>query len=111
VKGVTRALAPVSFPFRIEDFAEELDDIVWIGVGEAGGQEPVERGCSGTSDEPTAASGKLCIYAGGLQGLEAGFPSWEELGFSARAKGLILEFQTDSSQEAYGFGSWAMTTK
>lgn len=111
LKGVTRALAPISFPFRLNDFPNEIDDIVWVGVGEAGSQEPVERGCSGTADEPTAAKGKLCIYAGSLEGLEAGFPNWESLGFGARAKGLVLEFQADPSQEALGFGSWAMTTK
>jgi hypothetical protein len=109
LKSVTKALAPISFPFRVKDLTE-LNSIVWVGEGEAGSEEAKNEGCSGTPDEPTADPGKVCIYAGELHGLEKGFPNWNSLGFGARANGLILEFEANPAQEAYGFGSWALTT-
>jgi hypothetical protein len=101
-------LASISFGIPL---AASLDEEHAIYV--SANNNPDSTHCAGTSAEPEAASGYLCVYESGLLGfpaapfllqLDAGTP-----GASPAGAFLAFEPPPPGTASAIGFGSWAVT--
>jgi Collagen triple helix repeat (20 copies) len=99
-----QAFVPISFPFHLtpgQYFAELME------------RGETSANCTGSSQEPTAAAGSVCLYvAEGSASLNLyGFlsPSPAEGGDeTASPSGIVAKFGAVSGQ--FGFGTWAATS-
>ena len=71
--------------------------------------------CLGTPEDPKAAPGSLCIYAQQLQGVPEEHEHLTEVASPGDSSGVgptgaVIRF-LGSKEEAYGFGSWAVTAE
>jgi hypothetical protein len=86
----------VSFPLRVEPAPE----FKWMGVGAESTNE-----CPGSVDEPKAAPGWFCLYAGLVLGTTSPEPG--TLGADAKL-GFRGEWGIEGEM-ALAYGSWAVT--
>jgi hypothetical protein len=101
---------PVSFPIALE---ASLESTQVHYVNEA---EPAPAGClNGTFTKPEAEEGNLCVYSGGVGGLESGFtpsvrnPESPSLLVGAGTTGAFIFMKVEAG--AQGSGTWAVTAK
>jgi hypothetical protein len=93
------ALITVSFPLRVSP----APSFKWMGVGAASTAE-----CPGNADEPKAAPGWFCLYAGALlnvTGPPADVGAPPSIGFRGEM------FITNEAKDALAYGSWAVTAE
>ena len=66
---------------------------------------PQPENCPGTSEEPQAASGWLCVYADALGNVSV--PG--TFGFARKVGGILFVTPTELGAEVFAFGTWAVT--
>jgi hypothetical protein len=98
--GVKRTYATISFPLKIT--TPNLYKITFIGEG----QSPTTE-CPGSSTSPSAEAGNICIYDNRLVNFVQPFPEYNSL--DEFSSGVIMVFEPEPGQDAFGFGSWAVT--
>jgi Collagen triple helix repeat (20 copies) len=100
VTNAIRGLIAGGFPLRVDP----VPGWNWIGIG-----DPSTEKCPGDPDNPEAAPGNLCVYA--LNLVNAAPNPFPLVGFDLGV-GFRASFDVqDPSEEAFGFGVWAVTTK
>ncbi len=110
----TTILAPISFAVQLAGQLGE-EDVHYQGETE----EDFKKSCKGTSVEPAAEPGKLCVYFNNFGGapVNATFVSispphtLEEGGADKPGAVLQFEFSGSAGETARGLGSWAVTAK
>ncbi len=101
VNDSSLGLVTVSFPLRVEP----VPKFHWISTSESGTPGAVE-GCPGTAQEPKADPGHFCLY-GQLIINAAAFPN--SSANTDRTAGWRGEWTTNETEEAFAYGSWAVT--
>lgn len=102
-KGVFGTLFTISFPLRVKP----APTFHWIGPGESSTTE-----CPGSASVPKAEPGQLCVYAASVEHAGEGSshrPVFTGVYTSDRTSGLVGEFEIQSGEEGFGYGSWAVT--
>jgi hypothetical protein len=73
---------------------------------------PAQEGCSGTLENPTAASGTLCVYEGQHSGVTTGFPTVcgpVNCSSVSTTGGWVRAFAVANNTRWFDAGTWAVT--
>ena len=102
-KGVASEFVTISFGLR----DPVRPQVIWVYEGES------DPSCPGTTSEPEALPGKLCIYGKNVANAGNGVNhAPETAGYTAdETAGLVMLFPIVAGEEGYGYGSWAVTAK
>jgi hypothetical protein len=101
--NTSKEYVSISFPLRLVSGPQ----FHYVSTAEQATSPAIAEGCPGTSEEPTASAGKLCVYEGeSLTNAAAPF----QTGFIDQTSGTSLSFEVQTpASEAFGTGSWAVS--
>jgi hypothetical protein len=108
-KGTTRADANISYLLRVPGVAF-IPSETWVLPG-----DPANPKCPGSVEKPEAEPGFLCVYVNIIEHAGEGSrhqPESLSIGGNppeGHEAGVVLDFEIESGEEGFAYGTWAAT--